>query len=251
MFRHNADNNILYIGDIMKAIGIIPARYTSTRLPGKPLALILGKPMIQWVYENVLKSKFLKKVIVATDDKRIISAVEDFGGVATLTSKLHQTGTDRCYEVVEKMKLNENIIINIQGDEPFIQTSHIDALVNAFEVDDIEIATLIHPLINVEDYNNTNRVKVKTDENGYATSFSRNDAHANFLHIGLYAFKANVLKKLVQLKPTENEILNRLEQLRWLDNGYKIKTVLTNQPNLSVDTNEDLQKAREIAKTFK
>ena len=234
----------------MNTFGIIPARYASTRLPGKPLALIAGKPMIQWVYENASKSKLLEKIIIATDDKRIFYAVKDFGGDVVMTNNNHKSGTDRCFEVVEKLSFKDGIIVNIQGDEPFINALQIDKLVALFNDDEVDIATLIHPLHQLEDYENKNRVKVQTDENGFAKSFSRIDKAAGFLHIGMYAYRTNVLDQLVKLLQTENEISNSLEQLRWLDNGYKIKTALIKETGLSVDTHEDLQKAREIAKAL-
>lgn len=239
----------------MKAIGIIPARYQSTRLPGKPLAEITGKPMIQHVYENTARSQTLHSVIVATDDQRVKDAVEKFGGNAVLTSKEHTTGTDRVAEVAKK--LNIRIVVNVQGDEPFVNPGMIDEIVNPLLKDEsIPMCTLKHEIIDREDLNNPNVVKVVTDDNDFALYFSRSlipypryeESHRAYEHIGIYAYRKDFLLHFSELNPTNLEKTEALEQLRVLENGFKIKVILTEQEYipLSVDTTEDLEKARKL-----
>ncbi len=243
----------------MKAVGIIPARYHSTRLEGKPLADIHGQPMIQRVYENVMKADVLDDVLVATDDQRIAEAVEQFGGKAVMTSQEHTTGTDRIAEVAQK--LDVQVVINVQGDEPFISPTMIDE-VAAPLLDDREIlmCTLMHE-IGEEDSQNSNVVKVVTDLSGFALYFSRSlipfprytEGHHAFEHIGIYGYQKDFLLKLTQLAPTPLEKTEALEQLRVLENGYNIKVIATAAKDyipLSIDTKEDLERARALIQSL-
>lgn len=239
----------------MKAVGVIPARYHSTRLEGKPLVDIHGKPMIQWVYENVMKADVLDEVLVATDDQRIIEAVERFGGKAVMTSEDHTTGTDRIAEVAKH--LDVQVVINVQGDEPFITPAMINEVATPLLEDQgIPMCTLMHE-ITEEDFQNPNVVKVVTDSSGFALYFSRSlipfprhkEGHQAFEHIGIYGYQKDFLHKLTQLVPTPLEKTEALEQLRVLENGFKIKVILTEAQDyvpLSIDTREDLEKARAI-----
>lgn len=240
----------------MKFIGIIPARYESTRFPGKPLAMIKDKPMIQWVYENA--SKALDEVYVATDDTRIFKAVEAFGGKVVTTLATHQSGTDRCAEAAKKLSatINFDVVVNIQGDEPFIQPEQIELLKSCFN-SDAEIATLVKKIDSTEELFNPNRSKVVINETDDALYFSRSPipfvrgtdekdwaTKNNFwAHIGMYAFKTDVLQKITQLKQGKLELAESLEQLRWLENGYKIKTAETTTQTIGIDTPQDLQAA--------
>jgi 3-deoxy-manno-octulosonate cytidylyltransferase (CMP-KDO synthetase) len=241
----------------MNVVGIIPARYHSTRLEGKPLVDILGQPMIQHVYEGARRSASLRDVIVATDDQRIQRVVEGFGGKAVLTSHSHPTGTDRVAEVARS--LEADVVVNIQGDEPFIQPGMIDEVVAPL-ADDVEIplCTAMHEVIDRGDFSNPNVVKVVVDEAGFALYFSRSlipyprnaQGHRVFEHIGIYAYRRDFLLEFAQLAPTPLERSESLEQLRALEHGRRIRVVLTRQPYvpLSVDTPEDLEKARMLAK---
>ena len=243
----------------MKIIGIIPARYKSTRLEGKPLADIDGKPMIQHVYERASKSKKLDDLLVATDDQRIIDAVNKFGGKAVLTSEKHPSGSDRVAEVAKK--LDADIVVNVQGDEPFINPEMIDEVVEPFENKNLLMATLMHEVLDESDFENPNVVKVVVNREGFALYFSRSlipyprnriDFHV-YEHIGLYSYRKDFLLKLTKLPPTPLERIESLEQLRALENGYKIKVILTRKEYipLSIDTEEDLKKAREYIKKSK
>ena len=193
----------------MKVLGIIPARYGSTRLPGKPLLDICGKSMIQRVYEQCLKSKNLDSVIVATDDNRIFNHVTKFGGNVILTSTKHRTGTDRCGEVIDKYDISFDLVVNIQGDEPLIDPLQIDQLVNLFDNSKIDIATLAKKSSSKELFLDRNHPKAIIDKNSFALNFCReikqNHTRSCFLHVGIYAFKKNVLEKICQLKETKNE----------------------------------------------
>jgi len=245
----------------MKFIAIIPARYQSTRFPGKPLALINNKPMIQWVYENVVKS--VDEVWVATDDERILKAVEKFGGNAIETLSTHQSGTDRCAEAARKIGKNNNfdVVINVQGDEPFIQAKQIELLKSCFAAN-AEIATLIKRIDTTEELFNPNRPKVVTDNQQNALYFSRSTIpfvrgaeNINWLggnifwaHIGMYAYKTDVLQKISKLKQGILERAESLEQLRWLENGFKIKTAVTEHQSIGIDTPEDLMQALQLLK---
>lgn len=225
-------------------VGIIPSRYASTRFPAKPLVDIAGKSMIQRVYEQASKASSLSDVIVATDDQRIFDHVEGFGGTVIMTSSEHQSGTDRCAEVLSKLN-NIDVVINIQGDEPFIEPEQIDQLSACFENPNTQIATLIKKIENEEDLLSDTVVKVnRTDSNG-AIYFSRKPFHAlneSYKHIGIYAYRAQTLKIISQLPQSANELAERLEQLRWLDNGFKIQLAETEHESNSVDTPEDLQR---------
>lgn len=240
----------------MKFVGIIPARYASSRFPGKPLADIGGKPMIQRVYEQV--SKILDTVCVATDDERIFKVVQDFGGRVYMTSVNHRSGTDRCAEAMTLLPDQDfDVVINIQGDEPFIETSQIQALMGCFDSESTQIATLVKPFRPDDSYQtlaNPNSPKVVLDAEGNALYFSRSvipylrhvepadylKRHTFFKHIGIYAYRKDVLSDLARLQQTPLEQCESLEQLRWLENGYRIRTAQTLVENVAVDTPEDL-----------
>lgn len=241
----------------MNFIGIIPARYQSTRFPGKPLAMLKNKPMIQWVYENV--SKALDQVCVATDDDRIVKAVENFGGKVVRTLPTHQSGTDRCAEAARLLseKYDFDVVINVQGDEPFIQPEQIEALKASFNDQEVQIATLVKKMETAEELFNPNRPKVVLDKNQNALYFSRSPipfirgaeqqnwpGKITFWgHIGMYAFQAEILQQLTQLPQGKLELAESLEQLRWLENGFKIRTAETTCQTIGIDTPEDLQQA--------
>lgn len=232
--------------------GIIPARYASSRFPGKPLALINGKPMLQCVYERVLKAE-INSVAVATDDERIADCVRSFGGKVVMTSPNHASGTDRCGEAVLAMQPADNdVVINIQGDEPLISPREIHLLVSAFEDRTVQIATLVNPFQDEELFRNPNVVKVVKAKNGNVLYFSRlpipylreNAAlpKTYYRHIGIYAYRYKVLRDIVQLPPSELENSEKLEQLRWLENGYNIRALECDYQGIGVDTPEDLEK---------
>lgn len=243
----------------MDFIGIIPARYQSTRFPGKPLAKIKDKPMIQWVYENAAKA--LPYVCVATDDKRIYEAVKAFGGNVVKTLSTHQSGTDRCAEAAMKIAENHHfdVVVNIQGDEPFVKPEQIELIKSCFE-DKTEIATLVKKIDSEEELFNPNRPKVVLDKNDFALYFSRSpipyfrgEENKNWAkkqvfwgHIGMYAFKADVLQKITKLKQGQLEIAESLEQLRWLENDYQIKVAETTFQTIGIDTPEDLEAALQL-----
>ena len=238
----------------MKTLCVIPARYASTRLPGKPLKDIAGKPMICRVYDRAAQAKKITEVVVATDDKRIIEAVEKNGGKAMMTSKNHPTGTDRLAEVAAAYT-DVDLIINVQGDEPLIEPSLIDELAEAFEEDrELLMATVMTPMTDEEEQKNPNNVKVVTDKNGYALYFSlslmpypRVEGKAPVhKHIGIYAYKRYFLLQYAKLAPTPLEQAESLEQLRALENGYRIRVIATNAKFVGVDTAEDLAKVNEI-----
>ena len=233
----------------MKTIAIIPARYNSSRFPGKPLALISGKPMIQWVYENVSKVKELHAIYVATDHPGIFNCVKSFGGQALMTASTHTCGTDRLAECVEMLELNEeDIVLNIQGDEPLIHPQMIRDLYNIFEDFDVYMGTLKKEITKKEEENNPNVVKVITDINSNAIYFSRyclpyerNEKKVlHYKHIGVYGYKVWFLKKYSQLEKTKLEISESLEQLRVIENGLKIRVKETLYQTIGVDTPEQL-----------
>ncbi len=243
----------------MKFIGIIPARYASTRFPGKPLAMLGDKTVIQRVYEQACKE--LDDVVVATDDERIRDAVVAFGGKAVMTSSAHRSGTDRVREAYANIVSDADVVINIQGDEPFIHPSQIAALKACFDDPSTEIATLIRPFdpeLGYEALENPNSPKVEIDDNRFALTFSRSvipylrnypktewpKQHQYYTHVGIYAYKARVLAEITQLPQTSLEIAESLEQLRWIQNGYKIKTAETRITTIGIDTPEDLDRAR-------
>ncbi len=243
----------------MKFIGIIPARYESSRFPGKPLAMISGKPMIQHVYENASKTNFLNEVIVATDDERIYSSVNDFGGKVIMTSHDHQSGTDRCNEVIRSLSKtgqNFDVAINIQGDEPFLNPGQIETVIQSFKNDaKIKISTLIKKIQQSDELFNPNVVKAIINHDGKAIYFSRSpipflrdkaqnqwlNHHSFFKHIGIYGYRTEVLKEICELKKSDLEKSENLEQLRWIENGYQIHTEITNIENKAIDTPEDLK----------
>lgn len=233
----------------MKVIGIIPARFGSSRFPGKPLANILGKSMIQRVYEQCKKCSTLSNVIVATDDIRILNHVNDFGGKAIMTSTNHPSGTDRCNEVIQTLNEKYDIAINIQGDEPFINPEQIDQVASLFSSEKVSIATLAKE---IEDKNlifDINSPKAIFDDNGIALNFCRklasyNENNTYYKHIGIYGYRTKTLVEICKLPPSENEKKERLEQLRWLDNKYLIKVGITPHEGISVDTPEDIEKIK-------
>jgi 3-deoxy-manno-octulosonate cytidylyltransferase (CMP-KDO synthetase) len=246
----------------MKILGIIPSRYESSRFPGKPLIDIAGKSMIQRVYEQSLKSNLINELVVATDDQRIFDHVESFGGNVMMTSNAHTSGTDRCGEVVEKYT-DFDIIINIQGDEPLIRPEQLDELLVAFKNSDVKLATLIKKMSSIEDVLNPNRIKVVLDKDKNGVYFSRspipfiaNTDKSEWLqkadfwkHIGIYAWRSDVLSKIIALPKTELEQQESLEQLRWIYNGYKIATVETEIETPNVDAPEDLKKVLSLLKS--
>ena len=239
----------------MKFIGIIPARYASTRFPGKPLAMLGGKTVIQRVYEQV--ASVLDEAYVATDDERIYKAVEDFGGKAVMTRSDHKSGTDRIQEAAQKLGTKADVIINVQGDEPFIQMNQLETVKALFDDPQVQIGTLGKPFETMDAVENPNSPKIVTDIHGYALYFSRSvipyirgkereewlSAFPFLKHIGLYAYRREVLAEITQLPQSSLELTESLEQLRWLQNGYRIKVGLTNVETVGIDTPEDLKKA--------
>lgn len=232
----------------MTILAVIPARYASTRFPGKPLVDVQGKPMIQRVYENVIKSDLFTEVVVATDDERIVKVAESFGAKVVLTSKEHESGTDRCGEVIKQLQNEFDIVVNIQGDEPMVNPLQLKELVDVFKNPQAQIATLKSIITNEDDIANPNVVKVATSKDGKALYFSRSTIPYNrnstvvsyFKHIGLYAYTSDTLKKITQLSLGELEKIESLEQLRWLENGYNIYVAESNFKNIGIDTPEDL-----------
>jgi 3-deoxy-manno-octulosonate cytidylyltransferase (CMP-KDO synthetase) len=228
---------------LKEVTGIIPVRYASLRFPGKPLASILGKPMVQWVYERALKSTYLQKLIIATDDKRIYEACQEFGADVRMTSPRHVSGTERVAEIAEA--LSSPYIINIQGDEPLIRAEMIDALISAMLQEEAHMATLAIKVNNLSLIKNPNIVKVVTDKQGYALYFSRSplpfqSSDYFFQHIGIYGYKRDFLLDMCQWPPSRLEQEEKLEQLRVLENGHRIKVVFTHFSTLSVDTPQDI-----------
>ena len=255
----------------MKVLGVIPSRYASTRFPGKPLVDIQGKTMIQRVYEQAMKAKSLSKVIVATDDERIFKHVQSFKGEVMMTSDVHQSGTDRCAEVINQLSSEAfDAVVNIQGDEPFIDPSQIESVVEVLKKEQFLIATLVkrihvtanemQPVMARDEANwmihNPNIVKVVFSSEGKALYFSRSPIpylrniptdewllkSEFYKHIGLYAYKSSVLKEIALLPPSRLEQLESLEQLRWLENGYAIGIAETDLETIGIDTPEDLLK---------
>lgn len=239
----------------LKAIAIIPARYASTRFPGKPLVSIFGKPMVQHVYERCLKVFDL--VVVATDDQRIENEVKAFGGNVVMTHSEHPSGTDRCAEAaaILAVDFDFDVVVNVQGDEPFIEPSQLETIKACFDNVNTQIATLVAPITDSELLFDHNKVKVVLGEGGNALYFSRQaipfqrdipDAewlknHQYYLHLGLYAYRADVLCQIAQLQPSKLERCEKLEQLRWLENGYKITVALTEHVAVGIDTPHDLE----------
>jgi 3-deoxy-manno-octulosonate cytidylyltransferase (CMP-KDO synthetase) len=251
-------NGIFIEGFSMNFLGIIPARYASTRFPGKPLADMKGKTMIQRVYEQVVSH--LDEVVVATDDERIYNAVQSFGGKALMTSSNHKSGTDRCQEAYTLLGEIFDVIINIQGDEPFIKPSQIELLKACFNDEKTQIATLVKPFSADDDFENLfnpNSPKVVLNSKEQAIYFSRSvipyirgkhhtewlKANVFYKHIGIYAYKSEVLKEITTLTQSPLEKAESLEQLRWIENGYIIKAGITNEETIGIDTPEDLERA--------
>jgi len=239
----------------MKVIGIIPARYASSRFPGKPLVDIGGKSMIQRVYEQVKNTSCLHEVIVATDDDRIAEHVKSFAGNVIMTASSHQSGTDRCAEVIAKVS-GFDIVINIQGDEPFINPLQIELLASCFDKEETQIATLVKKIHTEDELFNVNIPKVVRNIAGQAIYFSRQtipylrgieqknwlSKHNYFKHIGIYGYRTDVLKELTQLPISILEETEALEQLRWIEHGYTIQTAETEHETIAVDTQEDLER---------
>jgi 3-deoxy-manno-octulosonate cytidylyltransferase (CMP-KDO synthetase) len=241
----------------MKVIAIIPSRYGSTRFPGKPLALIDGKSMIRRVYER--SSAVFEHVCVATDDLRILDEVKSFGGNAVMTSEKHHSGTDRCYEALQAVEkegdIKFDLIVNVQGDEPCIEPAQLLELMNCFNDRSTQIATLVKKFLPEEDIFTLNTPKVVVSKDMNALYFSRsaipfkrgietekwNDGNTYYKHVGLYAFRREILEQITKLEQSPLEIAEQLEQLRWLENGYKIKVAVTQHQSFSIDTPQDLE----------
>lgn len=249
----------------MKFVGIIPARYASTRFPGKPLAMLGGKTVIQRVYEQV-KDCF-DDLYVATDDERIAKCVESFGGKYVMTSENCKNGTERCLEAYRNLNLQCDVVVNIQGDEPFIQRKQVHALIACFDTKETDIATLVKPFEKeegLERLESPNSPKVVIDTKGFAIYFSRSvipylrgvdkeqwlDNHTFYKHLGIYAYRVKALKEITQLEQSPMEKVESLEQLRWLENGYKIKVGVTDIETIGIDTPEDLERAKQFAESI-
>jgi 3-deoxy-manno-octulosonate cytidylyltransferase (CMP-KDO synthetase) len=249
----------------LKCVAIIPARYASTRFPGKPLAMLGGKTVIERVYEKAVAT--LGEAYVATDDERISEAVCRFGGKAVMTSDQHRSGTDRIAEAARIIGTDADVIVNIQGDEPFIHASQIEAAIGCFDDPETQIATLGKPFTTDKDFqalSNPNSPKLVTDLRGFALYFSRSvipyvrgketsewiASHTFLKHIGLYAYRRDVLQAVTLLKPSPLEVAESLEQLRWLQNGYRIRVATTDLETVGIDTPEDLQKAAAMLAEF-
>lgn len=250
---------------MMKFLGIIPARYASTRFPAKPLAMLGGKTVIQRVYEQV--AGVLDDAYVATDDERIEAAVKSFGGKVVMTSVHHKSGTDRCYEAYTKIGGSFDVVVNIQGDEPFIQPSQLEALTACFDDTTTQIATLVKPFTadnRFDALENVNSPKVVLNKNMNALYFSRSiipyqrnaekedwlKNHTYYKHIGLYAYRVEVLKEITSLPQSSLELAESLEQLRWIENGYLIKAGITNVETIGIDTPQDLERAEQFLQSL-
>ena len=246
----------------MKFIALIPARYASTRFPAKPLALLRGKPVIQWVWETA--ARCMDDAVVCTDDERIMQAVERFGGRAVMTSTSHRSGTDRCYEAYQKVGHGADVVVNIQGDEPFIHPTQLQTIRACFENADTQIATLVKPFRpedGLEALRNPNSPKVVVDSQMRALYFSRSvvpyvrgvepdewlSRHTFYKHIGLYAYRADVLRQITSLPQSSLEVAESLEQLRWLQNGFSIRVGITDVETIGIDTPDDLMRAEVFA----
>ena len=247
---------------MQKTVAIIPARYASTRFPGKPLALLGGKPVIQWGWENVSAMPELACAVVATDDERIAEAVKGFGGRAVMTASTHRSGTDRCGEVVRKLREEGqtfDVAINVQGDEPFVRQEQLRSLVDCFADGEVQIATLKTAIHSTAELMSPNNVKVVCDLRGRALYFSRQplphvrgvepeqwmEHHQYFKHVGIYAFRTETLEALVRLQQSPLELCESLEQLRWLENGYEIQVKETAVANIGIDTPADMALAEQ------
>ena len=245
----------------MNIIGIVPARFGSTRFPGKPLADINGKTMIQRVYEQCTQSSRLSRVLIATDDERIMTHVRDFGGDAIITSPQHQSGTDRCAEVIEKLGAESwDAIINIQGDEPYIHPEQIDLLCSTFDEENTQLATLVKKITSTDELFNHNNVKVVLNKRREAIYFSRSPVPYNrnfpeqewlkystyYKHIGIYGYRTQALLDVSRLAKTNLEITESLEQLRWIENGLVIRAEVTSLESIAIDTPDDLLRVKNI-----
>lgn len=242
----------------MNIIGIIPARYASTRFPGKPLIDIGGKSMIQRVYEQCKQAETLSDVIVATDDERIAQHVKSFGGKVVMTKPEHQSGTDRCAEVIQTYTGLCDAVINIQGDEPFIDPTQIDALAFAFHEPHVQLATMKKKMTTEADIQNPNMVKVISNHHGEAIYFSRSPIPYRrnpetqieyFKHIGIYGYRKETLQEITQLPAGRLEMAENLEQLRWIEHNYRIALVETTIENIAIDTPDDLARVEKYLKT--
>ena len=249
----------------MKFVGIIPARYASTRFPAKVLAMLNGKTVIQRVYEQV-KDCF-DDLYVATDDSRIAEVVTSFGGKAIMTSEDCKNGTERCFDACCKQNIDCDVVVNVQGDEPFIQRKQIESLMACFADERTDIATLVKPFEQADGWerlSNPNSPKVVLNADNFAMYFSRSvvpylrgveqsewlDNHVFYKHLGVYAYRLNVLKEITSLQQTPLEKVESLEQLRWLEHGYKIKVGVTNIETIGIDTPDDLERAKEFASSI-
>jgi 3-deoxy-manno-octulosonate cytidylyltransferase (CMP-KDO synthetase) len=246
----------------MKFTAIIPARYASTRFPGKPLAMLGGKAVIQRVYEQAVS--VLCEAWVATDDERIFQAVSSFGGRAVMTRSDHKSGTDRIEEAAQKIGTKADVIVNVQGDEPFIQPAQIETLCALFDDQDTQIATLGKPFESMDAVTNPNSPKIVTDLKGFALYFSRSviphvrglqqaewiNSYCYLKHLGIYAYRRQVLAAVTKLPQSPLEKAESLEQLRWLQNGYRIKVGITNVETVGIDTPEDLKRAEHFLKAM-
>lgn len=245
----------------MNIIGIVPARFGSTRFPGKPLADINGKSMIQRVYEQCIQANRLSRLVIATDDERIFNHVNDFGGNAVITSPQHQSGTDRCAEIMEKIGVEKwDVVINIQGDEPYIHPEQIDLLCSTFDSKDTKVATLVKKITSIDELFNHNNVKVILNKRKEAIYFSRTPIPYNrnfpeqewlkystyYKHIGIYGYRTQTLLELSKLAKTNLEMTESLEQLRWIENGYSIRAEITSLESIAIDTPDDLLRIKSI-----
>ena len=250
----------------MRVLAVIPARYASTRFPGKPLALLGGKPMIEWVWERVASLTTLSKAVIATDDGRIAKAVTAFDGKAMLTSGSHRSGTDRCGEVLKRLEAigeEYDVVLNVQGDEPFVTHEQLTTLLACFDDPSTQIATLGKPFDSMEGVCNPNSPKIVLDNKGFALYFSRSvipfirgveqqkwlENYPFLKHLGVYAYRAEVLREVTRLPQSSLEKAESLEQLRWLQNGYRIRVGITQQETVGIDTPEDLARAEEFLKS--
>ena len=229
----------------MKSLVIIPSRLNSTRLPEKPLILIKGKSLLSRVYHQVKKCKNKTDILIATDNEKIVDHVKSFNGEVVLTNEKHISGTDRCNEAVQSLNKTYDLIINVQGDEPIINPKIIDEIINTFDDINDEIITVAKEINNPIEIDNEHIVKVEFNSKMIAKDFFRKPKNKNenlfYKHYGIYAFKPSILKEVCDLKPTQNELNNNLEQLRWLDNNYKIRIMKTKFRNVSIDTKEDIE----------
>ncbi len=237
-----------------RVLAVIPARYGSTRFPGKPLVDIAGKSMVQRVFEQVSTASTVDKVVVATDDERIIEHVEAFGGNVVMTSSEHPSGTDRCFEALQKQAALFEVVVNVQGDEPFIQAEQVDRIALCFEEEQVEIATLVMALDDPEEHFESGMVFVTIDRQMNALYFSRavipvlnnpddihpDDRPAYHEHVGIYGYRSDILRQITGLGPSRLERMECLEQLRWLENGFKIRTTISTHASHYIDTPEDL-----------